>query len=168
MDENVTEKPLERHYQDSALISASAEEVFAYIDNHANFSSHMNNSSWMMGGGKMDTQMDEKMGQAVGSHIKMSGSVFGIKLFLDEGVTQHQPPKLKVWETVGDINLLVIGQYQMKVEIIPNNNQSQLTVSIDYNLPDKNIWLGKLFGGFYAKWCVQQMLQGTKDHFNLT
>lgn len=40
-----------RHDEESLLISASPEDVFAYVDDHKRFSSHMNQSSWMMGGG---------------------------------------------------------------------------------------------------------------------
>src|SRR3972149_11669376 len=100
-----------RHYENSTFISASAEEIFAYIDDHKRFSSHMGQSSWMMGGGKMEVTVDEGHGQKVGSHIRLSGKAFGIKLFLDEIVTWHEPPFVKMWKTVGNLKLLVIGQY---------------------------------------------------------
>ena len=156
-----------RHYEDSAFVAAPAEEVFSYVDNHANFSSHMNKSSWMMGGGKMETQVDEGKGQKVGSHIQMSGEVFGIEVSLDEVITEHEPPKRKAWKTVGTPKLIVIGEYQMGLEIEPEDANSNLTVSIDYSLPDsqKTRWIGQLFGGIYAKWCVGQMVNGTKNHF---
>ncbi len=104
-----------RHYEDSMLTSASPGELFAYIDDHARFSSHMSQSSWMMGGGRMDVSVDEGSGQKVGSHIRLSGTAFGIKLFLDEVVTRHEPPRIKTWETVGDLRLLVIGHYGMGI-----------------------------------------------------
>lgn len=114
----------------------------------------------------MSTVVDEKKGQAVGSHIKMDGIVFGIRIFLDEVVTKREPPTLKVWETVGIPKLLIIGQYQMTVEVTPQAENSLLSVSIDYELPLTNAWLGQLFSGLYAKWCVEQMISGTADHFN--
>ena len=42
-----------------------------------------------------------------------------------------------------------------------------MTVFIDYALPDGVVtyWLGRLFGGMYAKWCVNQMLDGVVTHF---
>lgn len=46
---------LRKHYEDSSTIKASPSALFAYIDNHKSLSSHMNKSSWMMGGGKMET-----------------------------------------------------------------------------------------------------------------
>lgn len=113
----------------------------------------------------METSVDEGQGQKVGSHIRMRGTAFGIKVSLDEIITRYEPPVAKTWETVGTPRLLVIGQYDMGIEIKPQDDKSELRVFIDYNLPSKNIWLGKLFGGIYAKWCVQQMIAGTRDHF---
>ena len=151
-----------RHYEENALISTSPEELFTYIDNHERFSSHMNQSSWMMGGGRMDVSVDEERGQKVGSHIRLSGSAFRIKLYLDEVVTRHEPPYIKTWETVGTPKLLVVGSYRMGIEIKPQNARSHLRVFIDYDLPTVNVWLGQLFSGFYAKWCVHQMIKSVK------
>ena len=162
------QKILSRHYEENVLIPARPEEVFAYADDHANFSSHMNKSSWMMGGGKMETHIDEGKGQKVGSHIKMNGRIVGINLFLDEVVTVHEPPHHKEWQTVGNINLLVIDQYKLGFEIKPQEAGSHFKVYIDYGLAHSAITrlLGLLFGGMYAQWCVQQMINGTRDYFN--
>ena len=154
-----------RHHQDGKLIPAGVAETFAFIDDHTRLSSHMNNPSWRMGGGKVDTSIDDGRGQEIGSHIRMNGKAFGIALFLDEVVTRREPPLLKAWETVGTPKLLVIGNYKMKVEIEPRNNRSLLFVSIDYDLPTINVWLGKLFSGIYAKWCVRQMIKDAYNHF---
>ena len=159
---------LPRHYEDSLIIPVSAEDVFAYADDFKNFSSHMNKSSWMMGGGRMETKVDEANGKAVGSHVSMSGKVFGIELYLDEQVTKREVPHYKEWQTAGNPKLLVIGHYRMSFEINPKNNGSNLKVSIDYDLPKSlgGSLLGSIFGGMYAKWCVQQMVNGTKEHFS--
>lgn len=154
-----------RHYEDNTSISASPSELFAYVDDHKRFSSHMNKSTWMMGGGRMDVEIDAGRGQKVGSHIRMSGKAFGIGLSLDEVVTHYKPPHIKTWETVGTPKLLIIGHYQMGIEIKPQDNNSLLRVFIDYDLPKKNTWLGRIFSTAYAKWCVQQMIKGTSDHF---
>jgi len=121
----------------------------------------------MMGGGRMLVEVDGLGGRATGSHIKLSGKVFGMLLFLDEVVTQRDPPILKRWETVGAPRLLVIGAYRMGIEISPDNHTSRLKVFIDYELPAKwwMRWLGWLFAGTYAKWCVRQMTEGTLRHF---
>ena len=155
------------HYEQSAIISAPPAEVFSYVDDHANFSSHMNKSSWMMGGGKMETHVDVGKGKKVGSHIRMDGKVFGIEVSLDEVVTVHEPPLRKSWQTIGSPKLIVIGEYKMGLEVKPEDANSNLTVYIDYSLPEstKTRWMGQLFGGMYAKWCVGQMVNGTQNHF---
>lgn len=155
-----------RHYEENAFIPASVQETFSYIDDHSRFSSHMTKSSWMMAGGKMDTQVDEGKGQKIGSHIRMAGKVFGINLFLDEVIVKYQPPFRKIWETVGDPKLLVIGNYQMGIEVSSKEKGSEIKIFIDYDLPSGNTRvLGYLFGGIYAKWCVRRMLGGVREHF---
>lgn len=123
-----------------------------------------------MGGGSMKTETDEGKGRKLNSHIKMSGKVFGINLFLDEVIVEHEPPRRKAWETIGKVNLLIIDQYKLGFEITPSDNASNLNVYIDYDLPKSGITrlLGYLLGGMYAKWCVNQMLNGVEAHFKMT
>ena len=113
----------------------------------------------------MEISMDEGGGRKVGSHIYLNGRAFGMKMSLDEVVVRSEPPRLKVWETVGDPKLVVIGRYRMAFEIRAQNELSVLRVSIDYDLPPTNVWLGRLFGGLYAGWCVRRMLKDTRDRF---
>jgi carbon monoxide dehydrogenase subunit G len=158
---------LPNHYEECVTVSAPPQQVFTFIDDHKSFSSHMNNSSWMMMGGKMETQVDTNKGQKVGSHITMSGSVLGIPLYLDEVVVEYNPYRKKVWKTVGSPSLIIIGNYQMSVELLPYNGQSRLRVSIDYEMPQgiKKL-LGYLLAKPYAKWCVRQMVSGVKSKFS--
>lgn len=160
------EKSYERHYEESAVIHADPTGLFSFIDVPSRLSAHMTQSSWMLGGGRMDVGVDEGLGQKVGSHIRLSGRVLGIRLFLDEAITRREPPVLKTWETVGTPRLLVIGPYRLGFEIQPRNNHSLLRVFIDYDLPARNVWLGRLFGNRYARWCVQQILRDASRHFS--
>lgn len=155
-----------RHSEGDVLIAAPPAQVFAFVDDHSRFSSHMSQSSWMMGGGHMRVELDEQKGQAVGSHIRLAGSAFGLRLSLDEVVTRREPPTLKVWQTVGTPRLLVIGPYTMGIEIAPAGSGCRLRVFIDYELPGGAIahWLGVCFAGFYARWCVKQMLSDAVHH----
>lgn len=156
-----------RHFERTIVISASPDNVFKFADNHSKFSSHMNKSSWMMGGGKMVTTFDEGKGQKVASHIKMAGKVFGFSLALDEVISKHEPPRLKVWHTVGKQKLLVVGSYEMGFEISSCHEGSNFRVYIDYDMstPLPFRLLGYIFGGIYAKWCVEQMTAGVAEHF---
>ena len=159
--------PLPHHDETSAFVSASPERVFALIDDHERLSSHMSQSSWRMGGGRMKTMLDELRGQRVGSHIRVSGRVLGLELSLDEVVTERQPPTRKVWETVGSPRPLVIGPYRMGFEVTPRVSGSLLRVFIDYALPSPwpEHWLGRAFGGYYARWCTQSMVNDSVRQF---
>jgi hypothetical protein len=62
---------------------------------------------------------------------------------------------------------MVVGDYKMTAKISAQDIGSLLMVSIDYDVPASNKWLGKLFGKFYAKWCVSMMIDGVKNHLNV-
>ena len=156
-----------RHYESSALVEAPAERVFAHLDDHSRLSEHMSKSSWMMGGGSMSTEVDERGGRTVGSRIRLAGTVCGVALSVEEIVTEHRPPHAKTWETIGTPRLLVVGAYRMGFELTPRGEHSQLRVFIDYELPSglAGGLLGRSLGGFYAKWCTQQMVKDAVKFF---
>jgi hypothetical protein len=45
----------------------------------------------------------------------------------------------------------------MTVTVAPERSGSRLRVAIDYDLPERGAWLGRLFGGLYARRCVRRM-----------
>jgi hypothetical protein len=157
----------ERHYEENVRLPVGADEIFSYADDFSKLSSHMNKSSSMMMGGSMQTSVDQARGQAIGSHVRMKGSMMGIELSLDEVVTERKPPHYKAWETTGRPRLLVIDNYRLGFEITEQDKSSKLRVFIDYNLPTtpSSRWLGLVFGKLYAKWCVQQMVDDARKHF---
>ena len=159
----------ERHYEENVIIPVGAKDVFSYVDDFSRFSSHMSQSSAMMMGGSMEYSFDAARGEAPGSHVRMKGRIMGIELFLEEVVTEREPPQHKAWETIGSPRLLVIGGYRLGFDITDGNNTSELRVFIDYDLPTAlaSRWLGYLFGKMYAKWCVQEMVSGARGHFSL-
>jgi hypothetical protein len=161
-------KKYAKHFEKTILVNAKPDVVFSFADDHKNLSSHMNQSSLMLGGSGMKTETDEKKGLKVGSHIKLSGKVFGINLFLDEVITVHKPPYHKKWQTIGKVNLLVIGHYALGFKISPlDKEKSILKVFIDYDLPQsqRTRWLGIFLGRIYAQWCVNQIINSVKKHF---
>lgn len=147
-----------RHKDASVQVAVSPERLFAHLDDHTRLAAHMSRPSMMMGGGRMTYDFDEARGQAVGSHIRMTGTAFGLKLFVDEVVTQRMPPRRKAWRTVADTRLIVIGQYEMGFELTPLPGGAALKVWIDYELPPSG--LGRILpvlADSYARWCVQRM-----------
>ena len=95
----------------------------------------------------------------------------GLPISLEEVVIERQPPRRKSWETVGQPHLLVIARYRMGFDVTPDGASSRVRVFIDYELPPTapQSWLGRLFGGAYARWCITRMaedashLKGQRD-----
>lgn len=156
----------DRHADRGAALSASPQEVFSFIDDHTRLTEHMSRSSWMMGGGRVRTEFDELGGHAVGSHIRMAGRAFGFRLYLDEVITRYEPPTRKSWQTVGTPELVIIGGYRMDVAISGDPSGARLRVSIDYDMPIANRFLGVLFARAYAIWCVGKMVGDAQGRFH--
>jgi hypothetical protein len=154
-------------YQSTALVSAPAAAVFSYMDDPQRLAAHMSESSWRMGGGSMQMHVDHLRGQAIGSHIRVAGKLFGIALELDEVVTERNRPHRKVWETTGEPTLLVIGAYRMGFELSPRGRDTRVRVFIEYALPRPSFSrvLTRLLGRYYAAWCTQRMANDTQAHF---
>jgi len=83
---------LPHHYEETILVPVSPKTLFDFVDDHQNLSSHMSKSSWMMGGGKMITELDEGKGQKVGI-VGLGGAAFPTYVKLS-------PPKEKKIDTV--------------------------------------------------------------------
>ncbi len=163
-----TSKSFPRHFENSVKISAPADAVFTHLDDQRRLSAHMSQSSWMMVGSRMDFEFDAEGGRAIGSKITLRGRVLGVPLSVDEVVTAHTPPTLKIWETRGTPNLFVIGHYRMGFEITPRGESTTLRVFIDYALPEAPAtrWLGQIFGGAYARWCTTRMTDDAAKQFH--
>lgn len=155
------------HYESSGFVRGSVNEVFAYIDDHTRLSAHMSKPSWKTGWSQMRTELDEGRGQQLGSHIRLMGRILGIELWVEEIVTDRDPPHRKIWETIGTPKLLVIGHYRMGFELSALGNGAMLRVFIDYVLPEKTPerWLSFLLSRSYARWCTQRMVNDTALHF---
>lgn len=156
------------HHELTATLAASPDALFPLLDDPARLAAHMGRRSAMLAGGTMHTETDEHRGQAVGSVIRMSGRILGMSLWLEEAVVERVPQHRKTWETLGEPRLLVIGRYSMGFDLAPGAQGTRLRVWIDYNLPAAKgpRWLGRLFGHFYADWCVRKMLQAAAQAVN--
>jgi hypothetical protein len=159
--------PTSRHFESSGFVRGTPDAVFNHVDDHERLSSHMTRSSWMMGGGRMDVQLDAERGRRLGSRIRMSGRAFGLQLSLEEVVGEYDPPRHKSWETVGEPRLLIIGRYRMGFDVGPQSGGSKLRVFIDYELPQgtRGGWLIAKLASWYAAWCTQRMVEDAVAHF---
>jgi hypothetical protein len=93
----------------------------------------------------------------------MGGVAFGLEVFVDEVVTEREPPHRKVWRTTGAPRLLVIDGYEMGFEITPEAIGSRLRVWIDYQPSARGLghWAPQL-GDLYANWCVERIADDAK------
>jgi hypothetical protein len=155
----------DRHYESSGFVQAPIEDVFAYADDPARLAGHMAESAWMMGGGRMDVRLDDGRGQRAGSRIVMAGRAFGLDVYLEEVIAERAPPRRKTWHTLGVPKLIVMGAYRMGYELAPTAGGTRLRVFIDYDLPERGRWLGRLFGRAYARWCTRRIVADTSRHF---
>ena len=161
-------EPFPLHHRTEVLLAAvDAARLFAHLDDHRRLASHMEKPSLMTAGASMHIDTDERHGQAVGSVIRMSGRLLGLRLEIEETVTRRNPPREKVWETIGAPRLLVIGAYRMGFTIEPAGSGSRLVVFIDYRLPAGGMGfvLGRLLGPAYAAWCTRRMAGDARAAF---
>jgi hypothetical protein len=156
------------HSDEAAVeVRAPPDRLFEHLDDPARLGSHMEEPSMMMMGGWMTYELDEAKGRAVGSVIKVSGTILGVRLFIEEVVTERDPPRRKVWETRGQPRILIIGAYRMGFEIASAVGHSELRVFIEYDAPPSTI--GRILGGvvapMYARWCVRRMAEDAQQRF---
>ena len=144
-----------------AWLAVRAEQAFDWLDDHRHLSSHMATPSWMMAGSSMHTEFDERGFRALGSRLRMHARVLGLPLALQEQVVVREPPRRKVWETVDEPSLLVIGAYRMGFELETAGGGVALTMRIDHEPPSHGVvrWLGLALGRAYARWCVRTMVR---------
>ena len=156
------------HQESSGAANAPVEQVFAFLDDPQSLAAHMGESSMMMLGSRMSIDVDAGRGRVIGSTIRMHGRMMGVRLSLEEVITKRQVPAVKVWETIGTPELLVISHYRMGFELTRNGASSLLRVFIDYSLPIKppGSWFGYWLGAVYARWCTRQMVMGATRHFS--
>lgn len=159
--------PFPLHHRSEVLLAVDAARLFAHLDDHRRLASHMEKPSLMTAGASMRIDTDKRHGQAVGSVMRMTGRVLGLRLSVEEVVTRRDPPNEKVWETMGEPRLLVIGAYRMGFTIAPAGSGAQLVVFIDYRLPAKGMsqMLGWLLGRPYAAWCTRRMASDARAAF---
>jgi hypothetical protein len=154
------------HEQSITDVPAAPQALFDFLDDPRRLGSHMEKGSWRTAGSSMAFELDAAQGRRVGSQIRLKGNVLGMSLALEEVVTEHEPPRRKVWRTVGTPRLLVIGAYAMGFDIAAVVNESRLTVFIDYSPPPARAMRALPFlGRFYARWCVKRMAEDARRHF---
>lgn len=159
---------LPHYFEATTVLNARPDELFEYLDDHGRLVGHMERRSLMTMGSRMRIDVDAQRGRAVGSLICLSGRILGVRLYLEETVTERAPPHRKEWATTSPPRLLVIGHYQMGFSIADAGHGSLLRVFIRYDLPrTKAGRFRNALARRYARWCVMRMLQDAERNFEL-
>ena len=159
------ERALPRHEETSVLLGAPVEKVFDFLDDFHKLSAHMEQRSGMMAGSSMTIETDAGEGRVVGSRVRLYGRMLGMELALVEAVSEREPPFRKAWQTV-DTRLLVIGAYRLGFQLTREADRTRARIYIDYALPERGRWLGRLFGRIYARWCINRMAGDAAREFD--
>ena len=156
----------DRHEDATVVVAGAPSDVFALLDDQIALGAHMSRPSAMMAGGRMDYELDATQGKAVGSVIRMSGTMLGLRLSVTEKITERAAPIHKAWETQGRQNMLVIDAYRMGFEIQLEGEGSRVRVFIDYRLPRSAFsFMAASLARIYARWCVGQMAEAAVKRF---
>lgn len=151
------------------FIHASPEEVFAQMDDFSKTGMHMSESSMMMMGSKLRLEQLSPNATGLNAKYRWYGKMMGMTMDFTEVVMKWMPPKLKEWETIGDAQIIIMRWYRMGFETVPAKNGTMVTMSIAYEPPKGWFYrlLSFLFGGLYCNWCLNNMLNDTKQALEL-
>ena len=161
------EASLPLHFEQSVKLGTDAQTVFQHLDDFTQLGAHMARSNWMMAGSRMQYAFDEARGQRVGARVRLSGSVLGMGLEIEEQIAERTPPFSKSWQTIGQPRMLIIAGYRMGFALQAAGHGCLLRVFIDYSLPRDGLgrWIGRLAGAAYARWCVRTMINDAVRRF---
>ena len=157
------------HHETEVTLHTSAQAAFDFLDDFRKLSAHMERPSAMMLGSRMEISTDDGGGRTVGSRVRMSGRVLGIRLSLEEVVVEREPPTRKAWDTL-QARLVVIGPYRLGFELTPRNEKCDLRVFIDYDWPQATLarCLAAVLAKRYARWCTERMAKDAATYFATT
>ena len=154
-------------FQKEINIYSTPEKIFQQMDDFSKTGMHMIESSMMMMGSKLKLELLSPRSFGVGAKYRWYGKMLGMKMDFSETVTKWQPPSLKEWETVGEAKMIIMSWYRMWFEITPFDSGTITKLYISF-LPPKE-WSYKILSFFFAKWycnwCLTNMLNDTKKHF---
>lgn len=151
----------------SIVIRASPEHIFAYMDNISNTGMHMMKSSVPMMGSKLALEQLSENPTGLGARFRWHGRMIGLRMDFTVVVTKWIEGKEKVWETVGDAEMIILSWYRMRLLLIPIERATKVELSIDYERPKQLFFslIAFFLAPLYARWCLKNMLKDTQRSF---
>lgn len=147
------------------IIRSDPGEVFAFMDAMANTGMHMTRSSMPMWGGKLELIQISPHATGPGAKFRWKGKALWMKLDFTVEVTAWKKNELKIWETTGEVKAIILSWYRMRMQLTPVNEGTQVELGIEYETSGKNFFeriLAFFIAGWYARWCVINMLNDSK------
>lgn len=152
------------YLEETMWIGAQPVGVFTWIDDPRNTGWHMSRPSMAMLGSVLRTEQISPSATGVGATYRSHGHVMGLPLDFTARVTRWVPDKEKVWCTIGEPRLVVLGGFEMRLTITPESGGTRLVAGIDYTLPKS--WAGRLLGRLlarpYSRWCLRRICRDAK------
>lgn len=152
------------HLEESVWISSSPPVVFAWLDDPRNTGWHMSRPSMAMRGSVQRTEQISTNPSGLGAAYRSRGRIMELPLDFTARVTRWMPDRQKVWRTIGEPRLIVLGAFEMRLTVTPEAGGTRLVAGIDYTLPTS--WAGRLLGRFlarpYSRWCPRRVCRDAK------
>lgn len=156
-----------KSFKRTEIINGNVNEVFSFMDDINNTGMHMTKSNAPMFGGKLKLEWLSDFKKGLGSKYRWTGKVLWFKLDFTAEVTKWEPGKEKVWESVGEVKMIVLSWYKMYLIFTPlEENKTQTELGIYYLRPVGSL-PAFLLSRLYAIWCVKSMLKDTRKHFEV-
>ena len=155
-----------KNLQKEIIIQALPEKVFAYMDNINNTGMHMTKSSKPMMGSKLELKQLSENAAGLNSKFRWYGKMMWFTMDFTVVVTKWIKDKERVWETIGEAKMIIMGWYQMHLVILssPGGPNTEVELSITNTKP-KNIFFKFIeffLAPLYANWCLNNMLNDSK------
>ena len=148
-----------RRLEKTIRIAAVPAAVFAWLDDPRNSGWHMSRPSLAMLGGALQVERLSAAPTGVGATYRSWGRVLGYRIDFTTTVVQWVPDREKIWRTIGDPRLVVLGNFEMRFGVEPVEGGTRLTMALDYELPSHGFGrlLGRALATPYARWCLRRM-----------
>lgn len=136
------------------------------MDNLGNTGMHMMENSSMMMGSKLHLEQLSENATGLNSKFRWFGKMMGIKMDFTVAVTEWIKAKEKVWETIGEARMIILGWYRMRLVLTMQGQATNAELTITYTQPKKFFLklIAWLLAPLYANWCLNSMLEDSKKH----
>ena len=156
-----------RRIEERVSVDAPPSRVFVWLDDPRNTGWHMNRRSFAMAGASLRVAQLSEHATGEGATYRSSGRMLGLRIDFTTTVVRWVENEEKVWRTIGEPHLVVIGHFEMRFTTTAFEGGTRLILSLDYDFPTS--WFGRRLGwllaGPYARWCVRRIINDVLAKF---